>query len=315
MAEGNMRIAHISDLHLSSAHGRANSRNAKELLDRIDRLGVDHVVITGDIAGDSSREDFLVARKLLQSHGLLSSRLLSVIPGNHDIYGGVYTVEELLNFPRRCRKTDLRKKAEQFQDAFHEAFDGTQRASADFPYPFVKLVGDVLIAGLDSVAPYSTMKNPVGSNGAVDEDQLCRLDRLLSSGASLGSRRIILIHHHFDKMNHRTDGTMQSIWKAFERRTMKLYGKRALMKAFRKHDVDIVLHGHYHRNTEYIRGGVHFVNGGGSILTPKWAGIHLNILHVDSGGIRLQQLEFSTASDRHPVGKSEVVSPSPLAAA
>ncbi len=312
---GDMRIAHISDLHLSSFHSRSNIRRTKDLLDRIDREGVDHVVITGDIAGDARREDFLVARKLLQSHGLLDSRLLSVIPGNHDIYGGVYTVEELLNFPRRCRRTDLRRKGEEFREAFHEAFEGTQRESADFLFPFVKPVGDVLFIGLDSVPPYSTVMNPVGSNGAVDEDQQDRLDRMMSSGAWRGSRRIVLIHHHFDKMDHRTDGTMQSIWKAFEQRTMKLYGKRALMKLFRKHGVETVLHGHYHRNTEYLRKGLHFVNGGGSILTPQSPGLYLNVLEVDGGGIRVQRLELPPVSDGQPLRVREVVSPSPLAAA
>ncbi len=307
-----MRIAHISDLHLSSLHSRSNIRRTKELLDHIDRLGVDHVVITGDIAGDASRKDFLLARKLLQSHGLLDSRLLTVIPGNHDIYGGVYTVEELLGFPRRCRRTDLRKQAEQFQDAFHEAFGGTRRESADSLFPYVKLVGGVLFIAMDSVAPYSTVKNPVGSNGAVDEDQRDRLDRLLSSVVS-SSRRIVLIHHHFDKMNHSTDGTMQSIWKVFEQRTMKLYGKRALMKLFRKHGVEIVLHGHYHRNSEYTRSGLRFANGGGSILTPESTGLNVNVLDVDSTGIRLQRLEFPPASDRQHLQMREVVPP--LAAA
>ncbi len=287
-----MRIAHISDLHLSPAHNRSNIRRTKELLDWIGRLGVDHVVITGDIVADARREDLLVARNLLQSHGLLDSRLLSVVPGNHDVYGGVHTAEDLLKFPRRCRMTDVRKTVEHFRDAFHEAFEGTQSASGDAPFPYVKPVGDLLIIGLNSVASYSAMKNPVGSNGEIDRHQLQCLDRLLSFSGSRESRRIVLIHHHFNKMRHRTDGTMQGIWKAFERRTMKLHGTRALLNLFRRHGVDVVLHGHYHQNSKYTRGGIRFLNGGGSILTPGSSGYHLNLIRVDRMEIRVQQFEL-----------------------
>ena len=311
----NMRIAHISDLHLSPVHKRSNIRRTKALLEHIGRMGVDHIVITGDIAANAEREDLLLARKLLQSQGLLDSRLLSVVIGNHDVYGGVHTVEDVLDFPRRCRKTDLRKRIEQFHDAFHEAFQGTQFAAADSPFPYVKPLNDLLIIGLNSVAAYSVVKNPVGSNGEVDEHQRHRLDRLLSFSSSQLSNRIVLVHHHFNKMEHTTDGTMQSVWKAFEQQTMKLHGKRALMKLFRRHAVDVVLHGHYHRNVAYTRKGLHFINGGGSVLSPDSTMLHLNILHVDGNGIRVRQHEISPQTERRGAQPKEVISPTALIAA
>jgi 3',5'-cyclic-AMP phosphodiesterase len=310
-----MRIAHISDLHLSAVHKRSNIRRAKALLEHIARIGVDHVVVTGDIAADAKREDLLLARKLFHAQGLLDSRLLSVVIGNHDVYGGVHTAEDVLEFPRRCRKTDVHKKVEQFHDVFHEVFDGTQFATADSPFPYVKPLGDLLIIGLNSAAPYSTVKNPVGSNGAIDQLQRDRLDRLLSFSPSRGSGRIVLIHHHFNKMQHRTDGTMQSMWKAFEQRTMKLHGKRTLMKLFESHGVDIVLHGHYHRNVEYVRKGIRFVNGGGSTLSLDSSSLHLNLLHVDRRGIRIQHHGFPLMNERQGSPSRETISLSALAAA
>jgi predicted phosphodiesterase len=186
---------------------------------------------------------------------------------------------------------------EQFYSSFHEAFDGTQFTTPDSLFPYVKPLGDLLIIGLNSVAPYSTVKNPVGSNGQIDDHQRRRFDRLLSFSSSQETARIVLVHHHFNKMSHRTDGTMQSVWKAFEQRTMKLHGRRTLMKLLKKHRVDIVLHGHYHQNMEYARQGIRFVNGGGSILTPHSTALHLNLLHVDRGGIHARHHEFPLANE------------------
>jgi Icc protein len=309
-----MRIAHISDLHLSAVHKRSNIRTAKALLEHIARIGVDHVVVTGDIAADAKRDDLLLAKKLFHAHGLLDPRLLSVVIGNHDVYGGVHTAEDVLEFPRRCRKTDVQEKVEQFRDVFHELFGGTQFASTDSPFPYVKPVGELLIIGLNSVAPYSTMKNPVGSNGVIDERQRSRLDRLLSFSSSRGSR-IVLIHHHFNKMQQTTDGTMQSVWKTFEQRTMKLHGKRTLMKMFKNHGVDIVLHGHYHRNMEYVRRGIRFVNAGGSTLSTDPSFLHLNLLHFDRKGIRVQHMQFPLMTKGQGDLSRQNTSLSPLAAA
>jgi len=287
-----LRIAHVSDLHLSPVHKRSNIRRTKLLLDHVRHLEVDHMVITGDIVANAESGDFRLARKLFHAHGLLNSRSLSVVIGNHDVYGGVHTAEEILDFPRRCKKTNVGQKIDEFHEAFRETFEGAEYASDKSPFPYLKPLGDVLLIGLSSVAPYSLAKNPVGSNGSVDSHQCQRLDRMLSSGLFKQSRRIVLIHHHFSKMKHRTDGTMQGAWKAFEQQTMKLRGKRDLMKLFQKHGVDAVLHGHYHENMEYTRKGLRFVNGGGSILSQSSSALHLNVLHIDRTEIRVHHHEF-----------------------
>ncbi|HEX9007041.1 MAG TPA: metallophosphoesterase, partial [Bacteroidota bacterium] len=120
-----IRIAHISDLHLSPTHGRVNIRNTKRLLEHINRLKVDHVVVTGDIAANAEAGDFRLARSLFQAHGLLDPQKLSLVVGNHDIYGGVHTPEAILDFPRRCRETDVNKKTRQFLEHFPEIFRNT----------------------------------------------------------------------------------------------------------------------------------------------------------------------------------------------
>jgi 3',5'-cyclic AMP phosphodiesterase CpdA len=292
-----VRIAHISDLHLSADHKRMNIRNTKRLLDRIKRLNIDHVVITGDIAANADADDFHIARNLFHSAGLLDGRRMSVVIGNHDVYGGVHTPEDILDFPRRCKKVDVRKKVDSFTEHFQELFRNSYFLNEEFPFPYFKLIGDVLLIGLCSVAGYSAMKNPVGSNGLVDERQQQELDRTLSSGQFDRSRTLVLVHHHFKKMEHETDGTMQSVWEAFEQQTMKLRGKKELMLLFKKHRVDAVLHGHVHENSEYTRKGLRFINGGGSILGARPSILRLNVLHVSPTGVHLEQHEVPAVEE------------------
>ena len=45
---------------------------------------------------------------------------------------------------------------------------------------------------------------------------------------------------------------------------MKLNGKKRLFNLFNEHQIDIVLHGHFHESNEYQRKNIRFINSGGS---------------------------------------------------
>jgi 3',5'-cyclic AMP phosphodiesterase CpdA len=261
-------IAHISDLHLSSEHKRFNLRRARRLLEEIGRRRVDHVVVTGDIAADADRREFEIARGLFRNSGLLDPDKLSVVIGNHDVFGGVHMPEDILTFPRRCRKTDYNAQVEEFRGYFHEAFERCLFGSHAKPFPYAKVIGDVVLFGVNSIAHYSAVKNPVGSNGDVGDGQYRRLKQLLEAPELRGKRKIVLIHHHFHRYPSPAEGTLHSVWGAIERRTMKLHGKKRLFQLFRESGVALVLHGHVHVNGEYGRKGIQFLNGGGSLLGP-----------------------------------------------
>ncbi len=239
-------IAHLSDLHLSHEYHRDFVIVADHALKFARDAGADHVVLTGDISANADTGDFEVARQLLSRHGLLTPDKLSMVIGNHDVFGGVHIAEDILGFPTRCRRTDLRRKTFEFLHAFPEIFSGVLTVSDRDPFPFVKIVGPLAFIGLNSVAPYSSVRNPLGSNGEVDEAQMVRLERLLGSGVLEGKRKVVLIHHHFSKMEHPYSGTIGNLWGMIERQTLKLRGKRALLALFRAHGVEYVLHGHLH---------------------------------------------------------------------
>lgn len=277
-------IAHISDLHLSAEHKRGHIRRTRRALNYINSLGVDHLIITGDITADGSTADYRVARSVLASAGVLTPSRLTVTVGNHDIFGGVHTAEDVLSFPGRCAETDTKAKLKEFGAAFEETFRGTVMPSEKRIFPFVKILGDVAVVAVNTIAPYSKFKNPLGSNGSVDDRSFEALEGLLDSAPVRSRRKIVALHHHFHRMREVRAGAVHSVWSAIERQTMKLRGKSRILKLFARHHVDMVLHGHIHQSMEYTREGVRFVNGGGSILHDDHSDLHINIIRLHEAG-------------------------------
>ncbi len=293
-----MTVAHISDLHLSPEHRRKNIRATKRLLEYIGTLGVDHLVITGDIVATAGKQDFQLARAILKSSGWLDSKALSIVIGNHDIFGGVHHAEDILTFPKHCKQTDYKAKVMEFHDYFHEAFDKCLLGSQSSVFPYGKVIGDVVFVGMNSVAEYSKLGNPIGSNGEVSEGEFKRTQKILSSDLLTRKRKIVLIHHHFYKPSGNDVGTMHSVWNAIERQTMKLRGKNKLLELFRKSNIDLVLHGHLHENHEYCRKNIRFVNGGGSVLGSLGQGARCNLVSVTRESIQVEQIFFTDESGR-----------------
>ena len=287
-----LTIAHLSDLHLSAEHKRHNIRKTRRVLDYVSRLNVDHLVLTGDIAAEAKPRDFEMARSILSSYGFLNPDRLTVIIGNHDIFGGVHAAEDILEFPRRCRSTDYDDKISEFRRYFPEAFEGCIFASSGKTFPFVKTLGDIVLVGVNSVARYSSLRNPLGSNGAVGKTQFKALEGILSSPLFGKKRKIVLIHHHFFKDAQVPDGAMHGIWAAIERRTLKLHGKKDLLKLFWQHNVELVLHGHLHENSKYRRKGIQFLNAGASVLGANPMELNVNIVTIADQRIEQETRTF-----------------------
>jgi 3',5'-cyclic AMP phosphodiesterase CpdA len=234
------------------------------------------------------RKELESARKIFDSFALLDARKLSLVVGNHDVYGGVYTAEEIFTFPKRCKVTDYDRKVEEFQEIFGEVFEHTLPGKPGKPFPYAKRLDGVTLFGVNSVARYSRMQNPIGSNGKVDDKQIERLRSLLSSSLLKKDRKVVLIHHHFNKIETREDGTIHNLWLRVEKQTVKLHGKKELFKLFAAHNVELVLHGHIHSNAEYSREGIRFVNSGHSVLGVSPEKLNLTFIRVDETGITVE---------------------------
>ena len=202
---------------------------------------------------------------MLKKHGFLNGEKLSIIFGNHDIYGGVQKAEDIFTFPEKCSKTNYNKSVENFLSYFPEAFDNCYYLSSKNFFPYAKKLNDVLIVGVNSIAKYSKLTNPFGSNGEIDASQFGEIYDILKDSGDEIKTKILIAHHHFNKLKNNSKSTFGNLWSSIEKQTMKLKGKRRLFNLFSKFKIDLVLHGHVHESKEYYRKSIRFLNAGATI--------------------------------------------------
>lgn len=260
-----MRIAHISDLHFSFKYKRNNILKTEELIRRSVELGSDHLIITGDISDNSEERDFELLAKILETNGLLSSEKASIVIGNHDIYGGVQTAADIINFPSRCLSTDYNEKIKIFFEYFGELFKNASFLIGDSPFPFVKKIGHFLILGMNSIDEYSRIKNPFASNGKIHKNERKKISGFFEDILLSDFRRIAAVHHHFYADSTDSKSSEAYLWNKIENFTMKMRGKKKMLKFFLENKFECVFHGHSHEMKEYFRKGIRFINAGASV--------------------------------------------------
>ncbi|TSA29473.1 MAG: metallophosphoesterase [Ignavibacteriales bacterium] len=260
-----MRFAHISDLHLCTKHKSENIPKIKRLIQHALDNGAQHFVITGDISDNADEKDFVVFKEILKKFDLLRSDKTTIIIGNHDIFGGPQTAQDVFNFPAKCMNTNYHERVAKFIDHFKELFVNTIRLHDELYFPFAKEFKDVLLVGINSAAEYSRFKNPFASNGHVSKTQRQFLKAILTKNEFKNKVKIILTHHHFYPKNVASHSSERTMWNKIENYTMKLRGKKKLLKLFLESNVKLVLHGHSHEMKEYFREGIRFINSGGSV--------------------------------------------------
>ncbi len=287
-----MRIAHFSDPHVNlKYHPQHLPRLRRALEDALDRMKADHIIITGDLTSNGDARDLRTIRRLFESLGIMKSSKLTVVVGNHDIYGGPHLAEEVLSFPERCRTTRYDEKLAIFQDAFAELFADTITMTPQ-GYPFLKRVGKVCLLGFNSIATHSYIQNPVGSNGTILKEARDQAADLAEHQAwKSANTRVALLHHHMFRnrdIEHLdiADGLSASgLAGKIEQRTLKLHGKRQILKLFRQIGVTMALHGHVHFTGQYERHGISFLNGAGAVFPAfRSAGYYYNMIEVSAKG-------------------------------
>lgn len=278
-----MKIAHISDLHLDAVNKKENLRNTLHLLEYINSNNFDHVIVSGDITENGDSASCELARSTFQKFGLLSKNKMSLTIGNHDIFGGVFYAEDVLNFPGKCRRTNYYQKVREFAYYFRETFYGTKQNN-EFIFPYIKEQDEILLCGINSTAFYSSLKNPFASNGKISSSNTARLGKLLAHHNESSKKRIIVTHHHFNKSPGNETSSGSTIWQAIERQTMKLRNKKNVINRLRELKAELVLHGHLHESSGYSRKKIRFLNSGGSVLGSENY-LKLNEIRVSGNNI------------------------------
>jgi 3',5'-cyclic AMP phosphodiesterase CpdA len=282
-----MKIAHLSDLHVHSEHRPKNLLYTHRLIDYALKEDVDHLVITGDLTHNAEARDFKILRRTFEKFDLLRADKLSLVIGNHDIYGGVHFAEDILVFPERCLSTDFHNKIREFNYYFLETFDNVYRPAAEHPYPFAKEVNNTVLIGINSILKYSRLKNLFGSKGKVKKRQFKSLKTILEREEYRNKNKIIMIHHHFDKLPPNSGKGKLTFLQNIEGNSMKLKGKQKLIDLFKDHGIDLVLHGHTHESGEYWYKGIHFSAAGGSIDGNKTGEIKINLIDIEDDKLEI----------------------------
>jgi len=282
-----MRIAHLSDLHFTTFFSNNNLYQIEQALRYAIEKQVDHIAITGDLTDNAVPKDFVILRKLFEKLNLLDCNKLSLVIGNHDIFGGVQTAEDIFNFPDKCSKVNYRETINSFYGFFPELFNGSINYNPLDVFPFVKKINTFLFIGLNSIAEYSKVSNPFASNGIIELSQLNIISEILEQYQDEKYRKIVLVHHHFNKMNI-PQNSPGSFWQKIEKQTMKLRKKKRLLKIFKHFGVELVLHGHYHVSKDYVRKGIIFSNAGASLKGPEKGKMNINIIDIGKRDIDIE---------------------------
>lgn len=291
-----MKLAHISDLHLNTLFNDSNLVRIKRLIKYISSNSVDHLIISGDLTDNADESDLLLLKKLLTKEGFDDSAKLTIVPGNHDIFGGPQKPTDIFTFPDRCKEVNYDEKLSMFNQIFSESFKDTITYSKEFPYPFIKILNKILIVGINSIAQYSKYKNPFASNGEVKLHQFNILNELLHKYNDNVYHKVVVIHHHFNKIKN-TKRSIAGIWHNIEKQTMKLKKKKRLLSLFNKHNVDVVLHGHIHYNEFYERKGISFLNAGASTVGYSGKSLRVNILYFEQDELLSELHKITTSGE------------------
>ena len=262
-----VKIAHISDTHLSGKQDRRQVDELDRLFGYFKTAGYDHLVISGDLSNNADPEDWRIIRKKLEIHGFYHWDKATVVAGNHDL---INLEEEMrfynaLNPLSLVRKKVFERKLKEFCFFFQELITGEEQGGNAFP--FVKIINypsvKIAFAALNSVYPWYPADNPLGARGFITPGQLRALGQESVLSSLQGCFLVGLCHHAY-----KVYGTDSLIDQAFDW-TMELKNREEFLELMKRMQTKLVLHGHFHRFQAYTTDGITFINGGSFHYNPK----------------------------------------------
>ncbi len=278
---GTMRIAHLSDLHLHPAGAlRARDLMTRRLfgalnlyvlragaysedvavaaVEAVRSVGVDHVVVTGDLTNLALPAEFALAAQVLRPLG--GPERLTVVPGNHDLY------------------TPQAVRDDEFGRWFGHTLwpDGSSRV-----FPVVKDLRD----GVTLIAVRTAgLAPPACAFGRVGAAQLRALARALDDAHRRGRISVVAMHHNL----HRRGPLAEA--------TGRLLDREEVRATLLKHGAHLVLHGHDHHEHDLVmsdgpeRPGTRVIGCGSSSADPRRTHpAQFNVYEVAPGRLKVER--------------------------
>ncbi len=236
-----MKIAHLSDLHLLDLTGVSplrflnkrisgyfNLRIRRKHIHRVDyvramgkqldRLDIDHVIITGDITNMALESEFAFARDVIANELELTPERLTIVPGNHDAYTrGAYKKGRFAAYFSEYLRSDLPELSIKLPMG---------------PFPVVKLRGAVAIVGLSTAVP----QMPFIAAGELGHLQVTALEKVVMHPEVKRRTLVLALHHPVEAPPSSLKAWLEG-----------LRDRDALLSALAMQPHALVLHGHLHR--------------------------------------------------------------------
>lgn len=229
-----MKIGHISDIHwldLTGARpwdffnkrlsggfnllvGRARKHTqeaTRAALETLKAQRCEHIIVAGDLTNLALPAEFRAVWQMLGEY--YRPMEMTIVPGNHDFY----TRESLAN--RR------------FERMIYALRPGNIDVGVDANWPFVNLVRDVAIVGLNSAYPRPWFV----AGGKIGDRQLDDLDRVLALPDVAVRTPIVVLHHHLYRVSSSLGESLRN-----------LEDRQKLLEICQKHGVALIAHGHNH---------------------------------------------------------------------
>lgn len=246
-ASSRFTLAHFSDLHMPTRGifaprhwtvkrslgyinwqtGRKRSfalRAVDLLVDDMRKRSPDHIAVTGDLVNFGLPSELESAARWLEALG--PDDLVSVVPGNHDIYVPMRRDPGVARWIDYMRSDEYGSTVPGADNAFPDAGSDVRGA-----FPYVRRFGKIALIGVNSSLPMP----PFIAAGELGPAQMQRLETVLNATGRDGLIRVLMIHHP----------PLSSL--ASQRRGLR--DVHALAEVLKRAGAELILHGHNHTNT------------------------------------------------------------------
>ena len=229
-----MIIGHISDIHwldttgthvwdylnkrlsggINLIMGRAKKHRketARNALETLRQIGCDHLIVTGDISNLALPTEFASVKQAMDEY--FDDDHKTIVPGNHDYY----TRESF--------------KARRFETMIYTQAPGNLDVGVESTWPFVKIIDDIAIIGLNSARPRPWFV----ASGILGQQQLDDLEKVLQHPEVASHFKIVALHHNLFQIVTTPGECLRN-----------LRERKELLEIVQKYGVQLVIHGHDH---------------------------------------------------------------------